>query len=117
VSSDIMAFIEARLAEDQTAADSVKLGLAPVDDPLIAAFTPDRVRREVASKRAALTALADADEEIADYEARATNGMQFDWEPDTVAERYSYRDGLRAATELLASAWSDHPDYRKEWAP
>jgi hypothetical protein len=62
----------------------------------VARGAPARVLREVAAKRAHLTA----------YEG-AINGC-LEWGITTMLENILYSD---------AAVWSDHPDYKQEWAP
>lgn len=116
--SDIAAFIEARLADDQAAAESVQIGLAPVDDPLIALFTPARVLREVAAKRAMLARhrIMRAGESYWFGQAEAAtacHGCGTDRNEEATTPDINDCPELRD----LAAVWSDHPDYRPEWSP
>lgn len=122
---DLTAFIDARLDEDEAAAIAAGDGAAesarwrtrehpsdsgivrdgqgavviydegvPSDEDAahIARHDPDRALRDVAAKRAIL-ALYDN------------------------PEGYAYSVALERVVVQLATAWSDHPDYRQEWAP
>jgi hypothetical protein len=113
---DLRAFIEARLAEDETIARFATPALGEewrewsvtkatttgvqyvsVDDH-VRRHSPARVLREVAAKRAIL-AIAD-DQPEADWDGRQhTHWLTMD-------------KVLRA----LATVWQDHPDYRPEWS-
>lgn len=65
----------------------------------IARHDPARVRREVAAKRAMVERYHDAVDTQGEY------GMDgSEW----VAERM---------LKCIAGVWSDHPDYKQEWAP
>jgi hypothetical protein len=99
---DLIAFIKARLDEDE-ANGRHALALWPSThftiDPgslVIVEFhrrhDPDRDLREIAAKRAILAM-------------------------DDDSEGYAYSVAVSRAIVHLAAAWSDHPDYRAEWAP
>jgi hypothetical protein len=126
--SALRAFIEARLAEDEatakrTLADNVHgcwltvpaqsdvglhdavadayAGVRLASGPWyvnehIARHDPARVLREVAVKRALLA----MDVSPGEYNNDVVRG---------------YYDAVNDVEELLASAWSDHPDYRTKW--
>ncbi len=73
----------------------------------IARHDPARVLREVEAKRAIVAA----------YEwtaARKADG-------GGIENNYNFRSGqvnaLETAIQCLAAAWSDHPDYRADWKP
>jgi hypothetical protein len=93
---DLIAFVKARLDEDEAAIadDEVDDGTRFADvDPQTARFVwrfadEDRVKREVATKRKLI-------EEVTLRSSR------------DVAEIY---------VAVLAAVWCDHPDYRAEWA-
>lgn len=95
---DLTAFIRARLGEDEAAADELHNRI-DCDLNRLQSFGecscgyPARVLREVAAKRALLAAYEDAPE------------FSDPW------------IGLDAAVRICAAVWSDHPDYRQEWAP
>jgi Family of unknown function (DUF6221) len=117
----LASFLEARLAEDEAAANLVaadsdewyvcrvhaSTDLDPVytystDAPrtvLAVRFDPSRVLREVAAGRKLLEAWALAE---GGTESEGAAG---------------YADGLRRAVEIRTSAYQDHPDYREEWRP
>lgn len=123
--ADLAAFISARLSEDEAMArrnigaglnDTATRGLLPgypdyrtYDGPDIAAaddyithFRPLRVLREVAAKRAI----------VARYgEPLAGLGL------GEQLQLSQEKQGLYFAVRALAAVWSDHPDYRAEWAP
>ncbi|MDI9901321.1 DUF6221 family protein [Rhodococcus sp. IEGM 1409] len=94
---DIVEFLEARLDEDEadaTEADGDRLlawskhdKMVIVDSGFMQTFTPSRILREVAAKRAIIAALKDGDLRLF--------------------------PGLWKAAELLAIPYSDHPDYAK----
>jgi hypothetical protein len=112
--SDLAAFLAARLDEDEWIAQGaartddghggqwlpVHFGAGGFDarvDDHIARHDPARTLREVEAGRALL----------ADHEGtRAITG-----------DDDEYVSGLAFAIRALASAWSDHPDYREEWKP
>jgi hypothetical protein len=103
VSDDLISFVRARLDEDEAAARDAAPFYA--DRDLVAEMVeegfdaevpehaqrhdPARALREVAAKRAILVMYADARWDLA--------------REDVVRE--------------LAAVWSDHADYRQEWAP
>jgi hypothetical protein len=116
----ITEFLEARIAEDETALDAMPggenegRGVSYCDGPAGAVYglmtiTDGRVRAECAAKRAVLA--FDQDHQI--------------WEPrgfssDTDAEAF-IRGGpknpqARHVTRILAAVYKDHPDYQQEWA-
>lgn len=66
----------------------------------MARHDPARVLREVAAKRAILLQYTDA---------------VTDWEEDREAP--DAVSALRIVVRLMASVYSDHPDYQQEWAP
>jgi hypothetical protein len=129
VTADLIAFLRARLAEDEQVARAVEDRSAPWDgqweaDGADAARTfnghvlfyghngplkpglvahvvrhdPARVLREVAAKRE-VTRLA---ERAHDYHETFLNG---------------FAGALEHALRLFALPYTDHPDYRQEWAP
>lgn len=130
---DLLDFIRARLDEDEAAAreshyegqrwlteeegvhrwpedELVHMADRKADARHIARHDPARVLREVEAKWHI----------VRDYEraARACSdatGSELD--SRGYASMCGARDALRAACAALAAAWSDHPDYRKEWAP
>lgn len=134
---DLTAFVKARLDEDEAAA---KANIGPgetdglgdtegggpcwpdyqtFDGPAIDAasdylnrFRPLRMLREVTAKRAILV----------QHETR-TKGEGHDGQPRChVCTAVAYGHAMRFAAPCptlrhLAAIWSDHPDYRAEWAP
>jgi hypothetical protein len=129
----IVAFIEARLAEDEAAAklaakyhgkrwhageavhpsegtvsvfdedgaNLVAMWVLPGDAAHIARHDPARVLREVTAKRAI----------VSNYVTCAT-ADRYSGEPAPIDH---YQGGVGYALCALASAWSDHPDYQREW--
>jgi hypothetical protein len=107
--SSLRAFIEARIAEDESDADGYHRyegggSVLTCDHVTAAGYDhctcehPARLLREVAAKRAIL-AIAD-DQPEADWDGRQhTHWLTMD-------------KVLRA----LATVWQDHPDYRTEWS-
>lgn len=141
--SELADFITARLEDDEAAA----MALGPVegrwvivtsehgDEALLASETrghaylslplpmldflrhiirhdPARVLREVTAKRARLAYYLDAQaklDHIIAHPGEMSPGDQGMWLGKTAAARMACRHD--------ATAWSDHPDYRAEWAP
>jgi hypothetical protein len=103
---ELIAFVKARLGEDEAAANEVHRprGCGCVDrdggfdpDPIWCGCDyPARVLREVAAKRAVLAA----------YIKIEAGGI-----------RDSGWIAFRSTLATLAAVWNDHPDYRQEWAP
>lgn len=97
--NDITGFVRARLDEDERELEAdppVGLGYANL---------AARMRLEIKAKRAIVEAYRDGAIELARQQAAG--------EPDP-----GVRGGvtaLRFAVLQLASAWSDHPDYRQPW--
>lgn len=89
---DLIAFLNARLDEDEAEAKAAANALNrhiecdPDNAAHIARHDPARVLREVAAKRA-------------------------------IVERYAKAPDWAGGEDvrLLAAVWSDHPDYRQEW--
>lgn len=105
----ITEFLEARIAEDEAAADGllgvshsprtqVYIGTEWVSSPL----TSERLLAEAAAKRA-IMALADHVEGM-DYQITSEWGGDIDGTADDI---------LKA----LAAVYADHPDYQQEWKP
>lgn len=118
---DVTAFVKARLDEDVAALGYVEPGPWTSSGPYvgsaagiiaqarhtetgahIARHDPARVLREVAAKRAIVAAYAKADEWV-NVSAGATAAYA--------------RQIMDETLRHLAAVWSDHPDYRQEWAP
>ena len=124
MSTDLIAFLNARLDEDKAAAakaqkkrrspwrviDSIRMRVisgSPNRDLVvaetpgdgiadhIARHDPARVLREVEAKRAMLAELT---------------RWPFDYRPEC-------NDPIRLFVRQLAAIYSDHPDYREEWKP
>lgn len=109
---DLIAFYAARLDEEERLADAAThagLGIdigpggkAVSDDPDVqdhfATWNPSRVRREVEAKRAIVA------------EFQKVDKPEDPWHADADATFWS-------VIKHMASAYSDHPDYRPEWAP
>ena len=108
MSTDLIAFITARLDEDEAAAKAawgVEWDWRYVARPFgerpsiahtvhIALHDPARVLREVEAKRAMLAELT---------------RWPFDYRPGC-------NDPIRLFVHLLAAPYSDHPDWRAQWA-
>lgn len=114
----IVEFLEARIAEDEAdarAADEGRLltwskndHMVIVDSGFIQTFTPSRVLREVAAKRELLELHYDGNPGPGDIHYCGTCHDYYmhqaeDWPCETV--------------RVLASAFSDHPDFNEEWRP
>jgi hypothetical protein len=95
---DLIAFVKARLDEDEAGADEVHLPRTcssvdrdgDFDTSWCDCYYPARVLREVAAKRAILDSRWGG--------------------PD-------HADMWESCVLDLATVWSDHPDYRQEWKP
>jgi hypothetical protein len=111
---DLIAFLTARLDEDEAAANEVHrprdCGSVDRDgdfdpDPVYCGCgRPDRERREVAAKRAILTQVVPQIVEM-DQQIISEWGSSRD-EPDEHLP----------LLKIMAAVYSDHPDYRAEWA-
>jgi hypothetical protein len=97
--ADLIAFLKARLDEDEARANGLFFACripgklpdfssrgGPAAEVYWQHFTPDRMIREVEAKRA------------------------------IIAEHSPYFGGSYPALRHLAAIYSDHPDYRAEWA-
>jgi hypothetical protein len=121
---DLIAFLGARLDEDEASATSAALAwtasvwdscdfrLGPAVGGHIARHDPARTLREVAAGRA----LLDLYERATHYRDRIF----------AQPEPRSISDEMRAVTQMMAleqvmrlrtAIWSDHPDYRQDWSP
>ena len=98
VANDLVAFLRARLDEDERWAQDSASPLYSDGEPGTPGHSA-RALREVAAKRA-----------ILGLHARAVI-CQGDWHED--GQEQLAEDVLRQ----LATVYSDHPDYRPEWAP
>lgn len=102
---DLLDFIKARIDEDEAAiaADEQDKSARFLDadiqtERFIGRFADeDRVRREVAAKRAILAA----------WQTEQDHGF-----PGS-----GFTEGLEFALQCIAATWSDHADYRQEWRP
>lgn len=127
---DLVAFLRARIAEDDAAARSATQGewvwsrefvtppgyhhrtigpLEPGDAAHIARHDPARVLREVEAKRRVV-------DECAYWEAKVQEAAA---DPTVIpypslADRYEV---AFAVLRALGTAYADHPDYREEWRP
>lgn len=116
---DLIAFVNARLDEDEAAAKAargVEWDWRYVAQPFgerpsiahtvhIARHDPERVLREVAAKRAILAA----------YEQEGAQPIHRP-DPEVLTLIEARLDAYEDAVLALAAIWSDHPDYRQEWA-
>ena len=145
MTDDLAAFLRARLDEDEAAAnattpgpwmagaerahlvDNVVYGQSEWPDHIqqvcnvnyaqhkagnathIARHDPARALREVAAKRAILDGYEVTRQR---YDSREEMG-------DLAADRHRAGEvfGLKFAVQVLGAVYSDHPDYRQEWAP
>jgi hypothetical protein len=92
---DLVEFVTARLDEDEReirADPPVGMGYARL---------PVRMLREIQAKRVVL----------AEYAAVAGNEGH-----DDVEYAHGWAAGLGLAVRAMATAWSDHPDWRTDWA-
>lgn len=110
---DLIAFVTARLDEDEAAAKTLASDMPHLDAmcACIAAGGSARVLREVAAKRAIL-------DRHSPHET-AFNGLACNWcsedvddRPQLAKERWPCPDVLS-----LAAVWSDRPGYRDDWKP
>jgi hypothetical protein len=100
---DLIAFITARLDEDEADIDTRDHDSGQCDYLRGVHLEPERALREVAAKRAILKQYQDSRNLLSKQET-------YDLVRAGVA-------ALRVAVMFLATVWSDHPDYRQEWAP
>lgn len=91
MTDDLIAFVSARLDEDEATAR----------------HEPERLPREVAAKRAILTMDTDLWRIYRTYEAAG--------EPGTMS--LGRAQAADRAVRYLAAVWNDHPDYREAWRP
>lgn len=89
--SDLLAFLAARLDEDEAAHKASAIG----------PFEPRRALREVAAKRAILARCEPF--------AGTNLGQHLQWSQE--------QQGLHFALHQMAAVYSDHPDYDQEWRP
>ena len=128
MASDLVAFLTARIGEDEQRARAALEAWEDEDshyewqdlpDEVFAHarwHDPARVLREVEAKRTILVEHS-LTHEVIPPSYQAGTGLDFgcenchDW--DGVTEGRGYCGTLRA----LAAIYSDHPDYRQEWKP
>jgi hypothetical protein len=135
---DLTAFITARVDEDEAAAKTATAGpwgatgedilscsphpawagacvanAGGADGDHIARHDPARVLREVAAKRAIV-----AEHKHYDESAGSTVSVHFGCELCHWHSEYGIPAGVNWCETLkqLAAVWSDHPDYKQEWA-
>jgi hypothetical protein len=111
-------FLSARIAEDEAAAEraavlSTRNGFAWIgptpDEAVVLAISGTRLLAECGTKRAIVESYRGL-REIAKATGRAGRTEE------AAVTRNMYA-GVRMAMELLATAYSDHEDYRSEWPP
>lgn len=118
---DLIAFVTARLDEDEAAAqEAASRPLGPAwDDGTrltavarhIARHDPARVLREIAAKRVILARWEFAANQVAVGAVNEAAGYG-PADPGWPLRADSHELDVRS----LAVAWNDHPDYRPEWA-
>ena len=140
MTDDLAAFLRDRLFEDEAFARPAFEGslVAGSDDPgyvrpYLMRFTPARVLREVAAKRAILA----AHEVNSEPEIKVIDHIDRRWNTGWVERQETGRTAYWCQTcdhdrdyehisspqegcdtlRHLAAVYSDHPDYRQEWAP
>jgi len=107
---ELVAFLSARLDEDEERARRVQAALDGgwnyFDETPTELIDPARALREVQAKRAML----------AKYERgrRLYNPDASDWFSPAAA---MFGGDMEWLIGTLAAVWSDHPDYREEWKP
>ena len=92
MTDDLAAFLRARLDEDE--------GNAPMAGGFAwrSGYSTERLLREVAAGRALLADYLQAIDDYAEFDVIRINH-------------------LKRAVKWRAAVYSDHPDYRQEWAP
>ena len=125
MTGDLAAFLAARLDEDEAQPwavhDVTKCDALLYEEDMGAAAHehvcdceyPARVLREVAAKRAILAAYEEAAEHPYDLPQGIHEGRD-DWERE---RDDSVLGELEDVARHIAAVYSDHPDYRQEWAP
>jgi len=95
VTDDLAAFLRARLGEDEAVAkdEHERIWFSPY--PVI---QQERALREAAAGRALLADYLQAIDDYAEFDVIRINH-------------------LKRAVKWRAAVYSDHPDYRQEWAP
>ena len=126
MTDDLAAFLRARLDEDETTVAAAEAfdawwpahavrhnSRSPVAarEAFMAGWDASRARalREAAAKRAILDGYEVTRQR---YDSREEMG-------DLAADRHRAGEvfGLKFAVQVLGAVYSDHPDYRQEWAP
>ncbi len=102
---DLIAFLRARLDEDEAAAKAVRPDQDYADSAHQERWSPARVLREVAAMRAV----------VRRYE-RGAAGELPEWKADRELTEAALAILLGVLRDL-AAIWGDHPGYRQEWAP
>ena len=97
--SDLLAFLNARLDEDERYLDSNRSHL-----------WTQRPLREVTAKRAIIRA-------VFDYEATIDGEWGCGHSADDIAAGRCDSPDQIEALRVLAAVYDDHPDYRTAWAP
>jgi hypothetical protein len=130
LADDLVAFLRARLDEDEQGARAVtangwaNIGPHPADSRPVAQHIfrhdPARVLREVEAKRRIIDGLEAARDNLqksaANYQAWAA-GEREPHPGVNGSGAESLIPGLTYAMQVLASPYSDHPDYHEEWRP
>jgi hypothetical protein len=114
MSEDLAVFVAARLDEDEAAAKAVRGFYGGYDSGsaiFAKRFGQARVLSEIAAKRAILGRHKPHE--------TAFKGPACDWCSDDVDDRPQLWKEPWPCPDArsLAAVWSDHPDYRPEWAP
>ena len=105
MADDVAAFLRERLKDD--AVDAAVIAITGH------AAKSQRAFREVAAKRAILAAYEEATLHPFDLPEGVVEGRDDDERERDAA----VLDALEGAICHLAAVYSDHPDYRQEWAP
>jgi Family of unknown function (DUF6221) len=120
--ADLIPFMNARLDEDERA-DWHVYDCTGMDFGDGCCRVPERVRREIAAKRARLALYLDAKETLATALKNAPPENDPATEHSYARERINVNQAsgrliaLETSVRLDAEIYSDHPDYRQEWAP
>jgi hypothetical protein len=113
--TDLVAFVRARLDEDQAAATR---GLDPGDIPAAKADNVSALHDEYQFEKLVIT----RGRVLREVEAkRRIIDLDGDWpygaEMETGEAVTGWSDAIDRVLRLLALSYSDHPDYREEWRP
>jgi hypothetical protein len=112
---DLIAFVAARLNEDEAAAKA----WLPLGNPTtmqrehIARHDPGRVLREVAAMRA----IVDGCEEAALHPYDLPEGVTDGRDDSERSRDEAVLEAMEAVAGALATIWDTHPGYRPEWRP